>query len=237
MSVRESVSVVIPAHDEAGTIGAVVARCAQHTTGLLEIIVVDDGSADATAKVAETAGARVCRLDRNRGKGRALRAGIAEARGELLVFLDGDGQDLPEDIPLLLEALDPSVAMVIGSRFLRAGQFGEGAITPLNRAGTRMLTGVLNALFGTTVTDPIAGFRAVRRAALEGCTLAAERYDIEVDLLLALLEGGQRVVEVPVRREARAFGTTDLSPFRDGTRILWRILAHRVRRKGTARWH
>lgn len=221
------VSVVIPAHDEAPSIAGVVARCRAHTPGLLEVIVVDDGSRDATASEAERAGARVVRLDRNEGKGVALRRGIAEAQGEVLVFLDGDGQDWPEEIPALLEALRPGVAMVIGSRFL--GQFDAGAITHLNRAGTLFLTGVLNLLFRSHVTDPIAGFRALRSDALARCTLEAVRYDIEVDVLLALLSRGERVVEVPVRRSPREHGSTGLAPVRDGTRILRRIVARRVR--------
>lgn len=222
------VSVVIPAHDEAGSIADVVRRCRAHTPELAEVIVVDDGSTDATAREAEAAGARVLRLGTNRGKGIALRRGMAEARGEVIVVLDGDGQDWPEEIPLLVGALEPDVAMVIGSRFL--GRFDDGAITPLNRAGTLFLTTILNRLFGTSVTDPIAGFRAIRKRALEGCTLTAERYDIEVDVLLALLARGERVVEVPVRRSPRRHGATDLSPFVDGARILRRIVARRLGR-------
>ena len=221
-----SVSVVIPAHDEAGTIAEVVGRCRAHTPEPFEVIVVDDGSRDRTAERAEGAGARVVRMARNRGKGVALRRGIEAARGEILVFLDGDGQDHPEEIPRLIEALAPGVAMVIGSRFL--GRFDEGAITPTNRLGTRFLTAVLNRLFGAEVTDPIAGFRAVRAAALAPCRLTAVRYDIEVDVLLALLGRGARVVEVPVRRSPRVHGATGLSPIRDGSRILRRILARRL---------
>ena len=222
-----SVSVVIPAHDEAGSIADVVRRSLEHTPELLEVLVIDDGSTDATGREAERAGARVVRLERNGGKGVALRRGIAEARGDVLVFLDGDGQDWPEEIPTLLDALAPGVAMVIGSRFL--GRFDEGAITRLNRAGTRFLTGVLNALFRARVTDPIAGFRAVRRDVLAPCRITAVRYDIEVDVLLALLGRGERVVEVPVRRSPRPHGATGLSPVWDGARILRKIVGRRLR--------
>lgn len=223
-----TVSVIIPAHDEAAAIGDVVRRCIAHTPELVEALVVDDGSSDDTARVAEDAGARVVRLPHNRGKGVALQRGIAEARGDVLVFIDGDGQDWPEEIPTLIDALAPEVAMVIGSRFL--GRFDDGAITRLNRAGTLFLTGVLNQLFSSRVTDPIAGFRAVRKSALDRCTIRATRYDIEVDVLLALLSNGERVIEVPVRRSPRAHGSTGLSPFVDGTRILARILARRFTR-------
>jgi glycosyltransferase involved in cell wall biosynthesis len=221
------VSVIIPIHNEAGVIGDVVRRTISSTPGLIEVIVVDDGSTDDGARIAESAGARVERLEKNRGKGFALRCGMSVARGGVLVFLDGDGQDAPEEIPLLLDALGPNVDLVIGSRFL--GAFRPGAITWSNRVGTRLLTAVLNTLFRVSITDPIAGFRAVRRDALDRCQLSAERYDIEVDLLLAMLTSGERVVEVPVHRSARLMGRTGLVPLIDGTRILLRIVAHRMR--------
>lgn len=220
-----AVSVVLAAYNEAATIGAVVAGCAAHTPGLIELIVVDDGSTDGTAALAERAGAVVHRLPENRGKGHAIRHGIEHARGDILMFLDADGQDDPAEIPALLGALVPGVDMVVGSRFL--GRFGPGAITPVNRAGNQLLTQVVNLLFGARLTDTQAGFRCVRRSAADRCTLSAARYDIEVDLLLGVLRGGGKIVEVPVRREARLHGESQLGSVRDGTRILLRILRRR----------
>lgn len=225
-STSPTVSVVIPTHNEAGPIADVVCGALEHTPGIHEVLIVDDGSSDGTAEIAAAAGARVVRLDVNRGKGEALRVGIREAEGEVLVFLDGDGQDDPREIPMLLDALGPDIDMVIGSRFL--GRFEDGSITVLNRFGTQLLTATLNGLYRASVSDPIAGFRVVRKRALEGCSLKAKRYDIEVDILLALLESGGRVVEIPVKRYPRTYGTTDLSSFRDGSRIFWRILSRRA---------
>lgn len=221
-----SVSVILAAYNEAGTIEKVVRGCVEHTPDLDEVIVVDDGSRDETGSLAEKAGARVERLSPNRGKGAAVRRGIEMARGDILLFLDADGQDDPREIPTLLGAFEPGVDMVVGSRFL--GQFGEGAITPLNRAGNQLLTGVVNALFGAHLTDTQAGFRAVRRTAAERARLSADRYDIEVDLLLSVLRSGARVVEVPVSRARRSHGASGLHSFRDGTRILVRILRKRL---------
>jgi glycosyltransferase involved in cell wall biosynthesis len=223
-----SVSVILAAYNEAGTIEQIVRGCLEHTPDLVEVIVVDDGSADATSELAEAAGAKVYRLPTNRGKGVAVRHGIEKARGEVLLFLDADGQDDPREIPRLVEALEPGVEMVVGSRFL--GSFGDGAITPLNRAGNQILTGVVNALFGARLTDTQAGFRAVRRGAAERAGLSADRYDIEVDLLLSVLRSRGRVVEVPVSRAPRRFGRSSLDSFRDGTRILLRILHKRAGR-------
>jgi glycosyltransferase involved in cell wall biosynthesis len=222
-----TVSVILAAYDEAATIADVVAGCRAQTEGVVEILVVDDGSADGTGEVALAAGARVLRLWPNGGKGAAIRHGIAHAKGELLLFLDADGQDDPRDIPRLLAAFpDPGGAdMVVGSRFL--GTFGPGAITLLNRMGNLLLTGVVNVLYGARLTDTQAGFRVVRRAVAERCVLSACRYDIEVDLLCGVLRLGGKVIEVPVGRAARAHGVSHLRSFRDGARIFRRILARR----------
>ncbi|MDI3289047.1 glycosyltransferase family 2 protein [Polyangium sp. 15x6] len=221
-----NVSVILAAYNEAGTIERVVRGCMEHTPGLCEVIVIDDGSHDGTGKLAEAAGAKVERFAKNRGKGAAVRRGIELSRGDLLLFLDADGQDDPREIPALLGAFEPGVDMVVGSRFL--GRFGEGAITPLNRAGNQLLTGIVNALFRAHLTDTQAGFRAVRRTAAERARLSANRYDIEVDLLLSVLRSGARVVEVPVSRTRRDHGASSLHSFRDGTRILLRILRKRL---------
>jgi glycosyltransferase involved in cell wall biosynthesis len=220
-----SVSIVIPAHNERPTIERVVRSSATAIPGA-EVIVVDDGSTDGTHEAAADAGARVIRLDPNQGKGAALRRGIAVAKGEILVFIDGDGQDSPFEIPLLVGAFEPDVDLVLGSRFL--GNFRPGAITQMNLAGTRFITFLVNRMFGCRVTDPLAGFRAVRRSILERVELKAEGYDIEVDLLLRVLRAGGRVVEVPASRSARPFGTSDLSSLRDGIRIARRILQVRL---------
>ena len=220
-----TVSVILAAYDEAETIERIVRECREFTPDLHEVIVVDDGSADQTARLAEEAGARVIRLNTNGGKGVAIRRGIAEASGDILLFMDADGQDEPREIPLLIAAFASDVDMVVGSRFL--GTFGDGAITPLNRLGNQALTEVVNVLFGARLTDTQAGFRAVRRAAALRARLSAHRYDIEVDLLLSVLRSGARVVEVPVTRKRRDHGQSHLDSFRDGTRIFVRILRKR----------
>ena len=220
-----SISVVLAAYNEAATVADVVRGCRQHTPSLVEVLVVDDGSTDRTAAEAEGAGARVVRLATNQGKGAALRRGIEEAQGEVLVFMDADGQDEPAEIPRLIEALEPGVDLVIGSRFL--GTFEPGAITPLNRAGTHFLNGAFNLIYRAQVTDCLAGFRAVRSAPMRQAPPRARRYDIEVDILASVLQQGGKVREVPVSRRPRLHGASGLRSFRDGTRILLAMLRKR----------
>lgn len=223
---RSRLSVVIPAYNEGPSIAGVV-EGARRVVPEAEILVVDDGSSDDTASQAERAGARVLRFAENRGKGQALRAGIREARGDVLLFIDADGQDDPSEIHALLAALTPDVAMVIGSRF--RGRLLEGSITRLNHAGNRALTWLFNRIYASGLTDTQAGFRVLRRSALEVDELRASRYEIETELTLHVLQRGGRVVEVPVTRAAREAGASGFNVPYHGLRILSWMVAGRIR--------
>jgi len=220
-----SVSIVIAAYNEAPVIGSVVCD-ALRAVPSAEVVVVDDGSTDDTGGVAAGAGARVVQLQTNAGKGTAVRRGLMDARGDVIVLIDGDGQDDPAEIPWLIEALRPDVDLVVGSRFI--GRFEPGAITPVNHWGNRFLTAMINLLFSTALTDTHAGFKAFRAETLRRVNLSAHRFDIEVDLLVGLLRAGGRVVEVPVRRARREHGASRLNSFVDGARILRRIVTLRL---------
>jgi glycosyltransferase involved in cell wall biosynthesis len=224
---RPQVTVLVAAYNEAPVIGDVV-RKALEAVPSGEVLVVDDGSTDGTDRTATEAGARVVRLPANEGKGCAVRRGLPEAQGDVIVLIDGDGQDDPSEIPRLLEALQPGVDLVVGSRFL--GRFEPGAITPVNHWGNRFLTSAINLLFSARLTDTQAGFKAVRADALKRVSLRAHRFDIEVDLLLGILRAGGRVIEVPVGRAARPHGKSRLNSIRDGTRIFRRIITRRFGR-------
>jgi glycosyltransferase involved in cell wall biosynthesis len=223
-----TLDVIIPCHDEAGSIGAVVHGCRSALADVAHrVLVVDDGSSDGTAAAAESAGAAVLRLSPNRGKGVALMEGVRATTAPLVLFLDGDGQDDPRDLPRLIKALGPDVDLVIGSRFL--GTLHRGAIHPLNRVANRAFSGLISLLFGRRITDSQAGVRLVRRAALGRITVAAREYDVETDILLKGLKAGWRVVEVPVSRHPRQGSATDFNRVRHGTLILFTILRERLR--------
>ncbi len=207
---------IIAALDEGAAIGAVVRGCLQH--GVDDVIVVDDGSTDDTTARATAAGATVLQHATNRGKGAALRLAAAHAQGEVLVTLDGDGQDDPADIPVLLAAIERGADMVIGSRF--RGTLLPGAITPLHRLGNLALTRTFNLLYGERLTDTQAGMRAIRHPLWRRLVLRANRYEVETEVLVRALGAGATVVEVPVTRAPRAHGRSALHGLRDGSRIL-----------------
>ena len=224
-----TIDVIVPCHNEAQSIGDVVRGCQSALAALPHrVLVVDDGSTDGTAQAAQQAGATVLRLSPNRGKGAALMQGVRETSAPLLLFLDGDGQDDPKDLPRLMQALGPDVDLVIGSRFL--GTLHDGAIHPLNRVANQAFSGLISALFGQRITDSQAGVRLLRRSALERIAVSAREYDVETDVLLKGLKAGWRVVEVPVSRYARQGSVTDFKRVRHGSLILWTILRERLRR-------
>lgn len=214
---------MIPARDEAATIADVVSRARAVVD---EVIVVDDGSRDETSARARHAGAYVVRNHLGRGKGHALRTGVAAASGDVVVMLDADGQDDPHDIPRLLAVVDAGADLVVGTRF--AAPVAPGAVKRLDHAGNRFLTAMLNRLYGVRLTDTQAGFRAVRRALWQRLPLRADGFDVETEVLIRAIRSGARVEEVAVGRYPREHGQRVLQPFRDGLTILGCMLRLRL---------
>lgn len=220
------VSVVIPAYNEGHAIGGLIAEVRRVAGDAAEIIVVDDGSSDATAREATAAGASVRRLGANQGKGAALRRGFEESSGRWVVTIDADGQDDPDDMPALLQAARNGADMVIGSRFI--GTLHSGAISPLNAFATKAFNGLINLAFSASITDSQAGFRCFSRELLGKLSSVATEYEIETEMLLLALKAGATVVEVPVSRYPRSGGATSFSRVRHGLRILGTIVRCRL---------
>jgi len=188
---------VIPAFQATATIGDVVTRT-RATLPDAQVIVVDDGSSDGTGDAARGTGggAAVVTHPRNRGKGVALRAGIARAcadDADLIVTLDADGQHPPEEIPRLLAPLAEGRAdLVLGAR-------RRDGVMPLSRRFTNWLSATLaSRIAGQRLHDAQTGFRAFTRAVTERIKPAGDRYEYEANFLLDALRAGYRVASVEV---------------------------------------
>jgi glycosyltransferase involved in cell wall biosynthesis len=196
---RPRVSLVIPALNEDRSLPLVLAALPQGVAD--EVIVADNGSTDATARVAAAAGARVVHEPR-RGYGRACLAGIAAAdRPDVVAFLDADFSDRPEELPLVLAPLLAGRAdLVIGSRVL--GRREPGALLAHARFGNFLATSLIRVLFGVAFTD-LGPFRAIRADALRGLGMSDPDFGWTVEMQVKAARAGLRCAEVPVSYRRR----------------------------------
>lgn len=208
-------SVIIPAKNESAGLGLFLESLRGKYQDA-EIIVVDDGSSDQTPDIAIAAGCRVVRHPYSKGNGAAIKTGARHASGEILVFMDGDGQHRPEDLPRLLAKLDEGYDMVVGARD-GAGQasFHRGFANGLyNRLASWMV--------GHRVMDLTSGFRAVRREKfLEFLYLLPNGFSYPTTITMAFFRAGYAVAYEPIDVQPRMQGTAShIRLWRDGIRFL-----------------
>jgi glycosyltransferase involved in cell wall biosynthesis len=198
-----AVVALIPAHDEAERVAATV-KAVAGIRGVDSVLVVDDGSTDDTASIADAAGARVLRLPTNAGKGAALDAGYALVRdhADILLLLDGDLGATAAQAASLLDAIVAGNADMVIATFPRpTGKAGFGIVKALARLGIRALGSP-----AFSATAPLSGQRALNRAALAVTTPFAFGYGVEVALTVRALRAGLRVLEVPTTMAHAATG-------------------------------
>ncbi|HJP73604.1 MAG TPA: glycosyltransferase family 2 protein [Pseudonocardiaceae bacterium] len=213
-SPTDRVLIVVPAWNEEQVVGATVTEI-RGTLPQVDVLVVDDGSTDDTAKAARSAGARVLELSYNLGVGGAMRAGFRYAvqNGyDTVVQVDADGQHDPSELPALLAKL-ADADMVIGSRFAGVGDYRIGG--PRHWAMT-LLSAVISRLARTRLTDTTSGFRATGPRALP---LFAEHYPAEylgdtVESLVIAVRAGCRIAEMPARMRPRQGGRPSHRPIK-----------------------
>ena len=212
---------VIPARDAEATLGEVI-QGVKKALPEATVLVVDDGSTDATSKAARDAGADVIRHEVNRGKGAALQTGFDEAsrRGiERVLTLDADGQHDPAYAPRLLQALDSS-DLVIGSRD------GNRAGMPwIRRATNSVMTRIVSGLAGREIQDTQSGYRAIRSEVLAAVRPGSSRFEYESEFLIEAGRKGFRIGSVPIPTLYNAPGS-HIDPVRDTVRFI-RLLFRR----------
>ena len=207
------ISIVLPAKNEAGSVGHTV----QKIHGIYpqaEVLVVNDGSTDHTAAVAQAAGARVLHHPYSKGNGAAIKTGARAARGDVIVFMDADGQHDPADIARLLKELEQGYDMVVGAR-----QSGSQA-----SVGRGLANGFYNRLAswmtGHKVEDLTSGFRAVRADKFrEFLYLLPNGFSYPTTSTMAFFRAGYAVAYVPIHA-AKRIGKSHIRLLRDGARFL-----------------
>lgn len=209
-------TVIVPAFNEAPAIGAFLTALA-HEGPWREILVVDDGSTDATGAEAERAGARVLRHPYNKGNGAAVKTGIRHATGEYVLIIDGDGQHAPADAPRLVARLG-EYDLVVGARSSSTQASGTRLL------GNSALNGLASYLTGRAIPDLTSGFRGARRSCLrEFLHLIPNGFSTPTTTTLAFIKAGYNVAFEPVDARPRT-GHSKIKVGRDGVKFLLIVL-------------
>ncbi len=221
------VSVVIPARNEALNLQHVLPKIPAFVS---EVILVDGHSTDDTIAVARQLLPTIRIFEQvGRGKGDALRMGLAAATGDISILMDADGSADPLEITRFVKVLLDGCDFAKGSRFIRGGKSKD--ITHFRRAGNHGLILLVNVLFGTRFTDLCYGYNAFWNHCLDQIDIDSDGFEIETLINIRMHLMGLKIVEVPSIEYPRIHGLSNLNAVRDGLRILKLILQERTKRK------
>ena len=214
------VSVIIPAKNEEGNIGWVLRRM---PLSVDEVILVDGNSTDRTAEVARAIRPDIVVVNEpGRGKGTAMRAGFAAARGAYVVVLDADGSMDPADIDRFVDALEAGADLVKGSRYIAGGTSSD--LTFIRSLGNRILLFISNLVYAQRFTELCYGFMALRRSRIDELRLIATGFEIETEIVCRSVVQGFRITELPSHEAERISGHSNLHAVRDGIRVVRTML-------------
>ncbi|NJD60068.1 MAG: glycosyl transferase [Anaerolineales bacterium] len=221
-------SVIIPEYNEEKTIQEIIRRV--KATGLVdEILVIDDGSTDGSREILKTlveqGEIRLITHARNLGKGRAVRDGIENASGDLIIIQDADLEYDPREYPHLLKPVQEGIAdIVYGSRFLGAGR---RPVLFWNMVANRILTFITNILYNNILTDMETGYKLFRREVVKDIPLHAHGFEFEPEFTAKILKRKIRLYEVPIEFNPRDYNEGKKIKMRDAFIAVWTLLKYR----------
>lgn len=214
------VSVVVPAKNEEGNIAWVLRRL---PLSVDEVILVDGHSTDRTVEIARAIRPDIVIVEEpGRGKGTAMRAGFAVARGRFVIVMDADGSMDPGEIERYIDALESGADLAKGSRYINGGTSAD--LTAIRSLGNRTLLLISNLLYGQRFTELCYGYLAIRQSRIEDLALSATGFEIETEIVCRSVVEGLRIAEIPSHEAPRMSGQSNLHAFRDGFRILGTML-------------
>ena len=219
------ISVIIPNYNEEKTIKEIIERVKKLRINK-EIIVVDDGSTDKSLKIIkEINGIKFYHHKKNMGKGAAIRTGIKNATGEIIIMQDADLELYPEQIPDIVEPiLSNKAEAVYGSR---NGNGREGRMI-LFYLGGHLVTFTTNLLYGTKLTDAPCGYKAFKTDLIKSIEIKSDGFEFEPEITAKLSKKGVKIYEIPVRSTTRKNDGKKLTKF-DGIKALWTLIKYRFK--------
>jgi glycosyltransferase involved in cell wall biosynthesis len=225
-------TVVIPCFNEIETLGEVLQSVMDSPVPDPEIIVVDDGSTDGTRQYlreqVEGTLATVIYLERNQGKGAALRRGFAAATGDIVIIQDADLEYDPCDYPALLEPIiDNRADLVFGSRFM--GNRPHRVLYFWHRLGNGVLTLLSNMLSNLNLTDMETGYKAFRREVIQSIEIEENGFGFEPEITAKAARGNYRIYEVGIGYSGRTYAEGKKIGWKDGLWAVWCILKYNLR--------
>ncbi len=225
-------SIIIPAYNEENNILEITNRVKKVNLGDItkEIIIIDDFSADSTKKILselKDSSIKIFFHQQNQGKGAAIRTGLKQATGDIMLIQDADLEYNPQEYPALLKPLLENQAKVVYGSRIKTIKSNMSEMYKLHYFGNVFLTIMTNILYGTKITDMETGYKVFRKEVIEGINLRARRFDFEPEITAKILKKGYKIVEVPISFAARKFEEGKKITWRDGVKALFYLVRYR----------
>ncbi len=219
------ITAIIPTYNEEKTIKEMITRTKKYSDEIL--VIGAKKSTDKTLEIAKLLKVKAL-VDNGKGKGAAMRLGISEAKGDILVFIDADGSHICKDIPLLINPIKKGDSdMVIASRMLGGSEELHGTVSQFFRmCFSAIITLIINYRFNIRVTDSQNGFRAIRRDVAKELDLKADIFDIETEMTMKCAKKKYGISEIPSRELKRIHGKSGINVLRMGPVYLWRVIVN-----------